>query len=120
MKTTLSVEDSAKLIELGVSPALANVRFDYDKNGNEIREYQFSLDCLLAILPKKITDRRVIYELRMGICNSLGGGEYWYIKYVNPFLDTDELESFQSAEELIDAVYQELCWIKQQENVKEL
>lgn len=111
-KTVLTAEESARLIELGVDENLASIKFDFDSNGNEIKELRFRLEYLLSILPKKITDRRNIYELRMGITDCIGADEQWFVEYKDSRTDIDELESFVSAEELIDAIYQEICWLK--------
>ena len=120
MKTVLNIEQSARLIELGVDKKLASLdKYDFDANGKEIVEYCFRLEDLLRILPKKITDRRKIYQLRMGITDCIIGDEHWYVVYKDSRTDVDELESFQSAEELIDAVYAILVWLKTNK-IKEL
>ncbi|MBD5283332.1 MAG: hypothetical protein HDS31_01795 [Bacteroides sp.] len=61
MKTKLTLEESARLIELGIDPKMASEREFVDKteiNSNqflEIEEYpRFTLADLLSILPKDI------------------------------------------------------------------
>ena len=99
MKTKLTTEQIERLYNLGL-----NV---------------INLDEMLSFLPKKITDRRNIYQLRMGITDCLSGDEHWYVVYKDSRTDIDDLESFQSAEEMIDAVYAMLCWLKT-ENIQTL
>lgn len=98
MKTKLTTEQIERLYNLGL-----NV---------------INLDEMLSVLPKKITDRRKVYNLRIDISDCLDGNEKWCISYRN-VLDVDELETFQSAEDMIDAVYAMLCWLKT-ENIQTL
>lgn len=127
MKTTLTIEQSARLIELGADKELANVCADVpdcdkpewnDPNAIDILESQcvFSLESLLAILPKKITDRQRIYDLRIWVDHY---SDNWCIEYTHDYGCNDLDDSFVSAEELIDAVYAEICFLKTN-NVKEL
>lgn len=89
MKTILQQSQIDKLYEFGISAT--------------------RLTDLLSILPHKITDRQRIYNLEIGIWDS---GYGWTICYRDRINDTDDLETYQEAEELIDAVYQELCFLK--------
>lgn len=77
-----------------------------------------NLDEMLSVLPKKITDRRKVYNLLIETADCLDGKERWYISYRNT-LDVDELDSHQSAEELCDAVYDMIVWVRTN-NVREL
>lgn len=108
MKQILTIEQSARLIEFGVDAKLASKdRYDFDANGNEYREYRFTLSDLLSILPKKVSDRQRIYELEMWVDHY---SDDWCVKY------SHEEDSFQSAEELCDAIYAEICWLKNEDN----
>lgn len=159
MKTTLNVEQSTLLIELGVdckechdSAYILNdqcrkVRWedDYELKPNEfcsktyigddwdmlsqdydnpdnwvkdsIKAYIFTLQDLLSILSKKITDHMNIYNLEIGVWDS---GDGWTACYRNRITGTDDLESYQEAEQLIDCIYDIIVWLKQQDNIQEL
>ena len=96
MKTELTVEESARLIELGVDPKMASREtFIFDKI--------FTLDDILSILPKEIEqeDRHpmtVVYYW-----NSTKKEWIAYYDYV-------EKTIMASAPELIDSLYQLLIW----------
>lgn len=104
MKTILSIEESARLIELGVDPKLAsNDKVTYNKNGKPYCQPIYSLADLLSILPKEIeqSDRHpmtVVYYW-----NSTKKEWISYYDYVENTIMT-------SAPELIDALYQLLIW----------
>ena len=89
MKTKLTTEQIERLYELGLNVI----------NLNEI----------LSILPKKITDRQNIYNLEIGIWDS---GDGWSICYRNRITGTDDLESYQESEELVDAVFDIIVWVR--------
>ena len=109
MKTTLTVEESQRLIELGVDPKMASREtFIFDKI--------FTLYDLLSILPKEIDG----YELNM----SANKCEY-FVSYI--LWDTmdegdyiKDILSFKqfSAPELIDALNQLLIWCLEQKIIK--
>lgn len=91
MKTTLTAEQEIRLYDLGVT----NIH---------------TLDKLISILPKKITDRGKVYELKIWVDHY---SDAWYIEYTNVNECSDTLDSFQSAEELCDAVYYMIRNVKQ-------
>ena len=102
MKTELTIEESAKLIELGVDPKLASKEtFIFNKI--------FTFTDILSILPKEIDNG---YNLNIDIT-----GKYYGAAYVC----WDEDENWDAvikdicfeaiASELIDALYQLLCWV---------
>ena len=111
MKTTLTIEQSQKLIELGVDAKLASEREFVDKTERdsnqflEIEEYPlFSLTDLLSILAKEIDYNGLTYGLNMWVNKAV-----WYLEYVAEVkfnqwdaLNTDNFES----SELIDSLYQ--------------
>lgn len=126
MKKTLTIEQSARLIELGVDKKLANVCADVpdcdkpewnDPNAIDILESQcvFSLESLLAILPKKITYNNFTYAPNIWV-DEMGA---WNVEYVTLNMPFDDIGLSIRAEELIDAIYQELCYLRTN-NIQEL
>ncbi len=106
MKTTLSIEESARLIELGVDAKLASHKESNFYNGISSEEFKichlFTLTDILAILPKEIT---IIAEsenlnIVMDDNGALVGYPEFYEKHGCAF----------TAPELIDALNQLLCW----------
>ena len=110
MKTTLTIEESAKLIELGVDPKLASshtlgvqtptgITNVYRKveEGKPI----FTLSDILSILPKEIEVDKV--ELSLVI-------EWQYNKWYACYMGRGRMAGDCSAPELIDALYQLLIW----------
>ena len=108
MKTTLTIEESSRLIELGVDKCLANIVSANEPYYSD--DVEFSLGALLSILPKKITDRRNIYRLQIGVT---GLEEIWYVRYIGGQYDSDELDTRQESDNLINAVYYMLCYLKE-------
>lgn len=111
MKTVLTIEESAKLIELGVDAKLASGRYFADVTPNDgesfldVKEYPiFTLTDILAILPKEIHIHRGGDTLSMMYHHN---GK-WYVGYTNV---TDFCEHTKVAPELIDALYQLLIWV---------
>ena len=112
MKTSLNIEESKRLIKLGIDPDMASkevIENIYQAEYSDPIPVAFTLEDLLRILPKKITDRQRIYELRIWIDHY---SDNWCIEYVHDSLCNDFDDSFVSAEELIDAVYQEIVFLK--------
>lgn len=113
MKTLLTKDQTARLIELGVDagkatgrirvsePIATDKRFawNYDRS-------LFTLSDLLAILPKWIKHRHYLCFIEMGVDRY---SETWYARYVDEH-GVDEAETSQSAEELIDALYELLAY----------
>lgn len=107
MKEFLTIEESARLIELGVDKNLVDI-----VSANEPYypdDVEFSLGALLSILPKKITDRRDIYNLTIGVNSE----DLWYAKYLNEHECWDSLNSYQEAHELCDCIYDMIVWLKE-------
>ncbi len=103
MKNELTVEQSAQLIELGVNPKLASgsqyVDTGEKRGGIElppVLKPVFALADVIAILPKEIDG----FGLEM-----VSEEDRWYVGYYFNGL------SKSSAPELIDALYQLLCWV---------
>lgn len=119
MKTTLTVEESQRLIELGVDPKMAReweiVDTTDENDPNSFLDYEeypiFSLTNLLSILPKEIEDSNLdIISTQVDIKNhkKVSGWIATYIDSHNDLAFGDE-SVFQSPE-LIDALYQLLIW----------
>ena len=121
MKTQLTAEESAKLIELGVSPERASERtFDLKDVNNlskplERRELLpiFTLADILDILPKEIRHNGCTYKLNI---------DYPPIGMVAARYNSedDDLDSLKGylCEELIDALYSLLVWCLEKGYVK--
>lgn len=113
MKTQLTAEESAKLIELGVSPERASERTpDYTDINNTGRPLErrellpiFTPTDILDILPKEIRHNGCTYKLNI---------DYPPIGMVAARYNTedDDLDSLKGylCEELIDALYSLLLW----------
>ena len=103
MKTELTIEQSQKLIELGVDAKLASDEY----GGGDCKIIPiFTLSDLLSILPKEIEDNGLTYGLSIWVDE----GE-WHVKYHQTSLAYRPLsESYNESPELIDALYQLLIW----------
>ena len=129
MKTTLTVEESARLIELGVDPKMAsttcinfNGTYAYVSgeesetvrdcvNGQYYTEECscFTLADILSILPKEIKVDKVNLSLVMEWqCDK------WYVCYMGP----GYMKAYQAAPELIDALYSLFIWCLEQKIIK--
>ncbi len=124
MKIQLTAEESAKLIELGVSPERASeITFDLKDVNNlskpiERRELLpiFTLADILDILPKKITfGHRTNCRLKMQpiISSKDRISEVWQACYLHT-----SLKANAEAPELIDALYSLLVWCLEKWHVK--
>ena len=136
MKTQLTAEESAKLIELGVSPERASeICIDFNGAGRyayvcgeeaQLVRYCvnghfyveecgiFTLADILDILPKFIPDATgdFSYALKIQPCN-LPGWQVCYYAY-----SLDKGKGYQSSPELIDALYSLLVWCLEKGYVK--
>lgn len=125
MKPTLDIDQSAHLIALGVDPKLARrkkfvpIHPEVLKGNAEFAKPWgwfpvFDLSDILNILPKEITKREDDYLLVIS-AEYLGKWEVWYRKCR---CDYGGQLGYQKAPELIDALYQLLCWTIEQGYVK--
>ncbi len=111
MKTQLTAEESAKLIELGVSPERASERTpDYTDINNTGRPLErrellpiFTLADLIGILPKEIEDYHLSIECFTGT---------YYATYIRDNRN-DYLIPHKDSPELIDALYSLLVWCQE-------
>ncbi len=123
MKTQLTAEQSAKLIELGVSPERASMRESSVAYGNGARGIMkapetpiFTLSDLIGILPKKITfGHRTNCRLKMQpiISSKDRITEVWQACYLHT-----SLKANAESPELIDALYSLLVWCLEKGHMK--
>ena len=117
MKNKLTIEESQKLIALGVDAELASWREFVDKpeeDSNqflEIEEYpRFTLTDILSILPKEIDS----YHL-----NISAGKIEWYVSYENIGINNTMLVKWDAAaSELIDALNQLAIYCLENNHIK--
>ena len=118
MKTTLTIEQSQKLIELGVDAKLASAdhvgRWEHYSNGcypdPDSVSPLFTLTDLLSILPKKIKIHRDGDNLSMIYhCGK------WRVGYTNC---AEYCDHTKAAPELIDALNQLAIWAIEQGHLK--
>lgn len=117
MKTTLTIEESAKLIKLGVDPKLASKTIVTDEYNEQWENFQhpiFGLTDLLSILPKEIEYNGLTYGLNTWVESAVWNVEYCAEKGVYDFL----IDSNIDAPELIDALNQLLIWCLEQGHCK--
>ena len=122
MKTQLTAEESAKLIELGVSPERVSESKSSVAYGNGARGIMkvpempiFTLADILDILPKEINSFGIPARLQM----YNHPAEYWIASYVTYDGGTLTYQNPCSAEkELIDALYSLLVWCLEKGYVK--
>lgn len=109
MKTTLSIEQPARLIELGVDPKLASDSEIYDEPFHRSYMAVYTLSDLLRILPKKITAKRSTYILEIGVCTN---PDNWYAKYRHERTNSTLYDLWAIKGELIEVIYEILLKIK--------
>ena len=101
MKTELTIQESAKLVELGIDPKMAN-GWEY-----EARVELFTLSDILSILPKEIC----LNNMRASLQMYQHLAKYWIVSYVT--YDGNELvyqHPISADKELINALYDLLIW----------
>ena len=111
MKTQLTAEESAKLIELGVSPERASERESSVAYGNGARGIMkapetpiFTLTDILDILPKSI-EHGGYAEAKLNIYTRPHRRECWVAKYI---VSAKTIPYDGAGDELIDALYEVL------------
>ncbi|WP_289758891.1 hypothetical protein [uncultured Duncaniella sp.] len=124
MKTRLTAEESAKLIELGVSPERASeikVEVEEPSEGcpniycSDVKRPIFTLTDILDILPKEFNVSGT--SARLQVYNH--PAEYWIASYVTYDGGTLTYQNPCSAEkELINALYSLLVWCLEKGYVK--
>jgi len=108
MKTKLTIEQSQRLIELGVNPYLASNKVveKHPITENELQYPIFTLSDLLSILPKEIEDEVDTYRLEMFWD---ANDTEWEAAYSEQ--KKSEVIEFFIAPELIDALYSLAVWL---------
>lgn len=113
MKTTLTIEQSQRLIELGVDTNKASKAVSTTINEeeyNDPKHYIFTLTDLLSILPKEIKHGTTTYHLNI---------DYPPIEQVAAryITEDDDLDSLcgMMCDELIDALYELTIWLIENE-----
>ncbi|MDE7349675.1 MAG: hypothetical protein K2N25_01300, partial [Muribaculaceae bacterium] len=133
-KTTLTIEESARLFELGVDAEKASKCRVQHEADFEV-EYRivlhdefcyemaslnpqpiFDLSDLLSILPKEIDYNGLTYRLNMWVDKAI-----WYVEYVAEVefnqWDTLNTDNFESPE-LIDTLYHQAIWCLENGHLK--
>ena len=113
MKTALTAEQSAELIKRGVSEGIVTTRIPKVNGRGFIVEYSpiFTLADLLSLLPKIIRHDSTPFTLDIH-ANSVG----WQTLYFNP--DADINIGWACTAELIDSLYETLCFLIDHNHVK--
>jgi len=116
MKTELTIEQSQRLIELGVNPYLASSKVveKHPITENELQYPIFTIADLLSILPKKIEAEiqnvRRIVQLEVRWYDRLR--DCWLVRYSDLHGDiVDDKTPAKLAHELIDALYSLAVWL---------
>lgn len=113
MKTQLTAEESAKLIELGVSPERASeikVEVKEPSRGcpniycSEVKRPIFTLSDLVSLLPKSI-EHNGYAEAKLNIYTRPHRRECWVAKYI---VSAKTTPYDGAGDELIDALYEVL------------
>lgn len=127
MKTTLTIEQSAELIKRGVSADKASeieklYKPTMTQTGKVINVYAdnapvFTLADLFAMLPKGIIHNRLFCKLRI---TSWYDDPYFagYMNQVGKYIMGNPYDEPFSAEELIDVIFELLCWAIDNGHVK--
>ena len=130
MKTTLTIEESARLIELGVDAKLASLKEFVDIHPEVLKgnaEYakpwgwmpKFRLEDILSILPKEIDGNILVINATEFNKETEKLEEGWTAFYVNCKYDVAfGEESIFSAPELIDALNQLAIWCLENNHIK--
>ena len=127
MKTKLTIEESAKLIELGVDAKLASLKEFVDIHPEVLKgnaEYakpwgwfpKFRLEDLLSILPKSYFSEE--YYAEMNLSMEVLNGKWFvnYRYYCGGELAAQDVE--KEAPKLIDALNQLLIWCLKNNHIK--
>ena len=108
MKNELTIEESARLIELGVDPKLASQSKIFDEPCHRSYMAVFTLADLISILPKSYFSEE--YYAEMTLCIEVLNGK-WFVNYrcyCGGELAAQDVE--KEAPELIDALNSLLIW----------
>lgn len=121
MKTTLTIEQSAELIKRGVSADRASEFrecFADTPDGTSMGYLpRFTIADLFSLLPKGIIHNRLFCKLRI---TSWYDDPYFagYMNQVGKYIMGNPYDEPFSAEELIDVIFELLCWAIDNGHVK--
>lgn len=119
MKTTLTIQESAELIKRGVKRNKASrLKPRYTKSGYCDSPYRiFTLADLFSLLPKGIIHNGLSCKLRI---TSWYDEPYFagYMNQVGKYIMGNPYDAPFSAEELIDVIFELLCWAIDHNHVK--
>lgn len=124
MKTTLTIQESAELIKRGVNAdkaSMSNTTMQAAVDARGIvripRQPILSLADLFAMLPKGIIHNGLSCKLRI---TSWYDEPYFagYMNQVGKYIVGNPYDAPFSAEELIDVIFQLLCWAIDHNHVK--
>lgn len=116
-----SIEQSKHLLDLGLSPASADMY--YQLHHTPITGIPaegctpcWSLECLLEVLPKDITDE---YDTTgcLGMCVSYNSSWGWIVYYSNDDADCQALHEEQG-KTLLEAIYNMVVWLLEKGYIK--
>lgn len=111
MKDRLTPEQSKRLIEIGVEPNKASKR-EIVHDPNPKKEYIaiiFTLTDILSLLPKEIKHKGDPYGLDINWDDSWSASYFNAVNFVIP--NKEGSIAFEQAPELIDALFELLCWV---------
>jgi len=112
MRTKLTIEQSNRLIELGVNPYLASSKVvgKHPITENELQYPIFTIADLLSILPKKI-EAEIQHVRRIVQLEVRWIEDCWLVRYSDIHDDIiDDKTNPKLAYELIDALYSLVVW----------
>lgn len=114
MKTNLTPSQSQRLIELGVDPSKASEVKEFD---DELSKWThrgspiFTLTDILSLLPQRI-DTLILSIFGTGFDElTVESKEGWMASYVTEFMEAESKNTIFQAPELIDALFELLCWV---------
>ena len=139
-KICTSIEQSKKLIELGVDVNTADMYWwfsgkryyieamnDGDFNEEEGHIRAWSLSALMKLLPSEFTTQNKFgkykYEIKIRKYKLTDDADIYQIAYGNYKLYEDESHSWKDMintgqkEELLDAAFEMICWLKKYNNI---
>lgn len=118
MKTELTIEQSAKLIELGVSAEKASASAIHDEPCHRVYMPVFTLSDLLSILPKKI-EARILNVRRTVQLEARWYGDCWLVRYSDLHNDiVDDQTEPIFVPELIDGLYKLILWCIEENHIE--
>lgn len=133
-KIATTVEQSIKLVELGIDPSTADMFYSYELrfgkiSNNQIEEDGFvrawSLSALIGILPSELElpdmyGKTIKYEIRIRKYRHANELDLYQIAYAtNQGLSKSwhDMVNTSEQEDLLDAVFEMVCYLKENEMI---